>query len=103
MKISVQDYERVKADIGEVAQKLGIKISTSDAGKTGLKTMYALFYKTCEDRSYDDTHPNFVNGRWKRLLPFTGRKYCWLYDVGLNDTHIATALKNIKAELVALE
>ena len=97
--MSPQDYTAIKADIVTVAQQLGVDLATSDGGKTGLKTMYALYFKTCEDRSYDDSHPNFVSGRWTRILPYTGRKYCWLYDVGLNDTHIATALQKIKAAL----
>lgn len=50
------------------------------------------------NRAYDDSHPFFVSNDWKRLLPFDGRKYCFYYVDGANDTHVRTLLqRTIKA------
>jgi hypothetical protein len=97
MKMDSANYEALKADIKSVAVALSITPATADGGKTGLKTMWGLFHRVCENRAYDDSHPMW--SRVARLLPFDGRAYAWLYNAGLNDDHIATALRAIKAEL----
>ncbi len=50
-------------------------------------------------RAYDDKHPYFANRPQARILPYDGRDFCFYYANGCNDTHVATALKRIKAEL----
>jgi hypothetical protein len=95
-------FQETLDDCRAVAKALNIDVKTADPGKTGLKTMYALFFIVCQNRSYADTHPNFVQGVWKRLLPYTGREYCWYYDkYQCNDTHVATLLKNVKQAMIA--
>lgn len=99
MKISSEHYSQLRDDIREVAKAYNIDVATADGGKTGLKMMHALHAVVDQNRAYDDQHPIFTRGA-KRVLPFTGRNYCHLYDAGLDDTHITTALKKIKAELI---
>ena len=99
MKITAIDYEQLKADISHAALALGVNIAKAEGGKTGLFTMHGLHTVVDRNRAYDDTHSGFSSGAWKRVLPCTGRKYCHLYDAGLNDAHIATALNRIKTEL----
>lgn len=70
------------------------------AGKTGLQTMYALLDMVSKNRAYDDSHPGFASGTWKRLLPHDGRDYCFYYADGANDTHVATLLKAVQANLL---
>lgn len=101
MKIQPAVYSALKSDISEVARALGVNLATSDGGKTGLKTIYLLLDKACKDRTYDDTHAGFAGGHWKRILPHTGRAYCFYYEGGCNDTHVATALRGILRELTA--
>lgn len=100
MKMPTAVYQDLRADIFEVVKILKIDLMKEDHGTTGLKAMYALQTITERNRSYDDQHPGFAQGHWKRVLPHTGRKSCYLYDLGLNDTHIATALRKIKEELL---
>ena len=97
MKMTLEDYNELKADIKAVSAATGL--SSCDEGKTGLRRMYLLFTFVNQDRAYDDKHPSFVQGHWKRVLPYTGRDYCHLYEKGLDDSHIETALKHIKNEL----
>ena len=102
MKLTAIDYEQLKADILHAALALGVNIATAEGGKTGLLTMHGLHTVVDRNRAYDDTHPGFSSGAWKRVLPYTGRNYCHLYEAGLNDAHIATALNRIKTELSAV-
>jgi hypothetical protein len=99
MKITPADFAQLKIDIATAAKALGVNIAAADGGKTGLLTMHGLHTVVDRNRAYDDAHPGFAGGAWKRVLPFTGRDYCHLYNAGLNDSHIATALHRIKAEL----
>lgn len=100
MKIKKDIYESMRSDIKTVADSMGIDIRTADSGKTGLKTMWGLLSIVSRDRAYDDKHPLFANGSWKRILPHDGREYCFYYAEGCHDEHVATALKNIKEELI---
>jgi len=101
MKMPADIYAKMKNDIRTVVDALGIDLATADGGKTGLKTMYLMLDFVSRNRSFDDTHPGFKDGHWNRLLPFDGREFCFYYTAGCHDTHVATALKNIKAELIA--
>lgn len=49
------------------------------------------------NRAYDDTHPRWFGH--PRILPHDGRNYCWYYDTGANDTHVATLLKAVLKEI----
>lgn len=88
-----------QSDIKTVADANGIDIATAPAGKTGLLTMYTLLDIARRNRSYDDTHPRFVDGTWKRVLPFDGSAYCEYYENGGNDNHVETLLRKIKTNL----
>lgn len=99
MKMPQAVYEDLRNDVRAVVDKLKLDLVSQDHGKTGLKAMYALRTIVERNRSYDDEHPGFKQKVWTRVLPFTGRKACYLYDLGLSDTHIATALRKIKEEL----
>lgn len=71
------------------------------AGKTGLATMYALLDIVSKNRAYDDAHPGFASGTWKRLLPFDGRDYCFYYVDGANDSHVQTLLRAVQSNLAS--
>jgi len=99
MKISPQVYADLKNGIRVAAKHLKIDIKTADGGKTGLKAIYVLLYEVSANYAYDDSHP-----RWqfiKRCLPYDGRDYCFYYADNCNDSHVQTALKKIKQELIA--
>lgn len=53
------------------------------------------------NRAYDDNHPAFVANKWQRILPFDGRKYCFYYENGATDEHVATLLRNAVKALQA--
>jgi hypothetical protein len=101
MKMSQADYDNLKNDIRTVCSAYGVNLATAEGGKTGLLSMHSAHAIVDRNRTYDDSHPGFAEGMWKRVLPSTGRAFCHLYDKGLDDTHIATALRKIKAELIA--
>lgn len=88
-----------QSDIKTVADANGIDIATAPPGKTGLLTMHALFTIARRNRAYDDTHPHFANGTWKRVLPFDGSDYNEYYADGGNDSHLETLLRKIKTNL----
>lgn len=92
-------FASVLSDIRAIADYYKVDVSTSDGGKTGLKTMYALFDVLCKNRAYDDSHPGFATGAWKRVLPFDGRDYCFLYAGGCDDSHVATLLRKVKSAM----
>lgn len=101
MKMPKEIYNSMKNDFKEVINKTGFDFVNADHGKTGLRVMYLILNKISHDRAYDNSHPGFKQGAWKRILPYDGRKFCFYYVEGCNDTHVATALKNIKKELEA--
>lgn len=92
--------ESLTADIRAVADHYKVDIATADGGKTGLKTMYGLLDIVSKNRAYNDSHPGFASGHWKRILPYDGRNYCWYYENECDDSHVATLLKRIKSDLM---
>lgn len=91
----------LKSDIAAVFNAFGVDPRTADGGKTGLKAMYAALDVVSRNRAYDDNHPGFQGGSWKRVLPYDGRPYCFYYEGGADDSHVITLLKRIKDELCA--
>lgn len=59
--------------------------------------LWQLFHMAYDNLQYEDTHPFFQQGRWTRVYPYTPSFK--LYENGLNDDHIATALRSISKEL----
>lgn len=101
MKINSSDYNNLKADIATVLAHYNVRRAQWDSanhGETGLKQMWGLLHIVTDNRAYDDSHPMFSDPK-RRVLPYIGRSAHWLYDLGLNDNHIATALGKIKKEL----
>ena len=92
-------YDSLRADILAVADASGINLKTADGGKTGLLAMHRVLNAVSVNRAYDDEHPGFKNGHWKRVLPFDGRDYCWYYEGGADDAHVATLLRAILKSL----
>lgn len=99
MKMSPEIFEAMKADILSVAKALQIDIKSADGGSTGLKTMWELLHKVSQDRAFDDSHPAFQSGAWKRVLPCDKRNYCFYYADDCDDSHVETALRKIKDSL----
>ena len=60
---------------------------------------WRLLSKVSRDRAYDDSHPFFVANKWRRILPYDGRKYCFYYIAGANDNHVASLLKAVVSRL----
>jgi hypothetical protein len=96
MKMTTEQYEALKADVDAVA----LHCRLLRRGDTSLAVMWAILHEINAQRSYSDEHP-----RWKvreRFLTATHvNKKHWLtdlYDAGLNDVHIKTALMKIVTE-----
>lgn len=100
MKIQADVYARMRDDIAKIIEQKKLCITSQDHGKTGLKFMWAMLTEVSQNRAYPDTHPWFANGHWKRYLDYDGRDYCFYYAGGCSDSHVATALKSIKEELL---
>ncbi len=90
----------MQADIIQVAEAHGIDVATADGGQTGLKAMWSLLHLVARDRACDNSHPANVSKVWTRVLPYDGRDYCWFYQGGCNDSHVATALQHIKLSMM---
>jgi hypothetical protein len=59
---------------------------------------WRLLHKVSRDRAYDNSHPTYI-GKAERVLPFDGRKYCFYYENGANDSHVASLLKAVLSDL----
>lgn len=64
----------------------------------GMGFMYDLLDIVSHDRAFDDSHPRYSTQKIARVLPYDGRGFCWYYADGVNDMHVKTALKKIKAD-----
>lgn len=70
----------------------------------GFKILYQLLTKVSQDRAYDDSHPFYASNKWKRILDFDGRDYCFFYldsdgNKTCHDDHVKTLLKAVKLQL----
>jgi hypothetical protein len=90
----------IVADFRVILAAYSVDLATADHGPGGLKTMWQMLGILSRNRAYDDTHPGFASGQWKRVLPFDGREYCFYYAGGANDDHAATLLRAAKKELL---
>lgn len=93
--------EKYTSDFRAIIDAYGVNLKEEDHGKTGLKVMHLLLGVARRNRAYDDSHPGFASGQWKRVLPFDGSEYCEYYANGCNDSHLETLLKRIKESLMA--
>jgi hypothetical protein len=89
----------IVADFRVILAAYSFDLATADHGD-GLKAMWQLLSILSRNRAYDDTHPGFASGTWKRVLPFDGREYCFYYAGGASDEHAATLLRAAKKELM---
>ncbi len=88
----------MKDDIAEVLKEMPhVDLKKDD---NNLTVMWALLGVVSHNRSFDDKHPSFANGNWKRILPYDGRDYCFYYADDCNDKNVATALRAIRKELI---
>lgn len=94
-------YDSLRADVAVVAEAFEVDLSKHDGSKTGLATLWRIMTVISRNRAYDDAHPGFASGQWKRVLPHDGRDYCWYYAGGADDTHVATLLKKISKSFAA--
>lgn len=78
---------------------VAVTCETINHGESGLYFMYELVNKISIDRAYDDEHPCFKSGKWKRILPCDNREYCFYYVDGANDDHLNTLLRAVKKKL----
>jgi hypothetical protein len=99
MKVSRELYKSILDDCRTILHAANLKIENIDGGRSGLSFMYELLNEISFNRANDDKHPAFQNGK-KRLLPYDGRKHCFYYENGINDSHINTMLSAIKIDLL---
>jgi hypothetical protein len=87
---------------GLVADFRAILLETQEyyaPSEINLPDAWKLLSKVSRDRAYDDSHPFFVANKWRRILPYDGRKYCFYYIDGANDNHVASLLKAVVSRL----
>ncbi len=98
MKIPPDLFNAMRHDIRAIVKATNLNLHKANHGTSGLLTMWQLFHKMNSDRHYDDKHPGFVSGKWTRVLPYVGWEMTFK---NFNDSHIETALRAIKVELMA--
>ncbi len=98
MKMSKERYEELKEGIRQVVDHHGKeKFNEKFKEATLTSKMWYLLTVVNDDSRNTDQHPSYKNGR-VRILPY--KDYKWsIYEGGLNDEHITTALKKIAKEL----
>lgn len=79
----------------------GLSVSHSQAVPSSeLRMLWDLYHIATRNIMYDDTHPLYQNGTWVRIYPYQPN---WnIYSLGINDTHIETALRRIGKKLELL-
>jgi hypothetical protein len=87
-KMQPATYADLKNDIAAAIAKIGYTMR----GDTPMLDLWNLVSMINRNRAIDGNLPG-------RILPHTGRPQNWLYKMGLNDTHIDTALRSIRKEL----
>lgn len=96
MKIKPETFEELKRDIDTVISRAGFDVGDAIRTSNIVRVGFSLLAIVNSDRAYQDHHPTYKVR--PRLLSYTGRKYSWLHDQGLNDSHMETALKRILSE-----
>lgn len=101
MKMSRNLFLQLRADCARVADYEGKSLEWY----TTMRAAWDTFHRINRDRSYDDTHPGYVQGVWTRVLvcnrapgnPWIDQFYKRPDEGGedLNDDHIETALRMI--------
>ena len=87
-------FDSVKSDFLTIMKESNYVMK--DNPENDIKNGFYLLDILCRNRSYDDKHPAFASGHWKRVLPFDGRKYCFYYDIdNANDSHVETLIKSV--------
>lgn len=101
MKIQPAKYNVMLAAMRAVVEHFGLeKVKANFAGKSDAWIVWGIWRVAHNNLQYDDKHPFFMDGTWTRIHPHdpTFR----LYEEGLHDSHIETALKRICRELGVL-
>lgn len=93
------------SDFCAILDATGTKVSEQDHGKTGLLFMWELLHVARCNRAFDDSHPNYWNGRWTRFLPCDYTPYGAHYDEPYNadDRALDTLLRELKKRLLERE
>ncbi|MEC4685395.1 MAG: hypothetical protein VST71_06660 [Nitrospirota bacterium] len=97
MKIRPETFKELKEDIDTVISRAGFDVADAVQKSNIVRVGFSLLSIVNLDRAYHD-HPTYKVR--PRFLSYTGRKYRWLHDQGLNDSHIETALKSILSEYI---
>jgi hypothetical protein len=104
MKMSNVCYADLKSDIEKVADSFSANMGAEKlldyVSSRPVAAMLQMLHEVSHNRAFNDSHPHYQAGK-KRILPHDGRDFCWYYKdgMGLDDTHIQTALLKIKKEI----
>lgn len=99
MKMSPQRYNELKEGIRQVVDHFGPQKIKEQYELAPKRMIWDLLRILIRNWGYDDTHPAFAEGVWKRIIPYKGIDYSTYYNEGLNDSHLTTALNKIVREL----
>jgi|SRR6185312_4183716 len=96
MKMTDAQYKELKDSIDVIAKHCKIERSQN----TSMAVMWALVHEVNAQKSYSSDHPRWVT--IPRLLHYSPHEPYYyldtLYRSGLNDSHIETALKQIRKD-----
>ena len=97
MKIKGDKYATMLAAMRAVVDYLGGPATIKQGGLGQMALLWTLWNIASDNLRYDDTHPWFKNGKWKRVIPQNASFD--MYSDDDNDRTIETALKAIGREL----
>ncbi len=100
-KIAGQHFRLMKEAFTAVVNAHGgverLRTEYFSANLTEKRLIWDVWRIAHNNLQYDDEHPFFKNGRWKRIYPY--HSTFKMYPSGVNDSHIETALKRIAKDL----
>jgi transposase len=101
MKIKGTKYatmlDAMRAVVDDYGGPSAVKAAQAERQWTDMAVLWNLWHVCQRNLSYDDTHPAFAQGVWKRIIP--QNTAFDMYSDDDNDTHLATALRKIGREL----
>lgn len=97
MKMPQNEFEMLKSDFLAMVSALQVQQGPINYGT--MCNAWAIYHRVMDDRSYDDSHPFYCGEKPRqRVLPYVNRRHnSKFYAMGLNDSHIETALRKIIA------
>lgn len=99
MKINGEKFELLQNNIEKVVVHYANRNDMTIPQFLGEVNLFALYSVMDRNTANPDSHLKLLG--FERVLPETGKCFADLFDGGLNDSHISSALEKVRVNLYA--